>query len=403
MYWVSIRRCLVTRYKLPRCSLCGALRTLSNRTTACLLFEPKEIRRVLVDDEHLYGKTTRGYDVLRLVLGDGLVTSEGDFWLRQRRIAQPAFCRGALRGFGETMVQASIDLAERWKATARVGNEIDMAKVMNDLTLRIAGQTLMSVDLTSEARDISDSMDIAMGGFHGLTTSLMPFAEKWPTPSNRRMKAAIRTLHRVVEQMIKDRRRLAPGAGDLLGMLMETTDPETGEGMTDAQLRDEVLTLLLAGHETTANGLTWTWYLLSKHPLVMAKLQAELDSVLGGRAPNVEDVSRLTYTTQVIKESLRLFPPVWMLARQAREATHLGGYAIEKGAYIFMPIHAIHRDPGSFLIRKLLIHLALTPKNRRRIALHISRSVVGNGSALVTALRKWKWCWSLRHSLSGTT
>ena len=313
--------------------------------SAFFLFEPTDIRRVMMEDSTQYTKTTRGYEKLRLLLGNGLVTSEGDFWLRQRRIAQPAFHRKCIEGFADSMVSAARDQCDRWRSAACTQSPVDVAEAMGLVTLRIAGETLMSVDMTTEGREVGDAMALVMERFNHIAASLLPWPEYWPTVANFRMWRAVRTLRRVTDSIIENRRSSGAQIPDLLGMFMAAEDPETGEKMDDSQLRDEVLTMLLAGHETTANGLAWILYLVSKHPQVTDRLENEIDTVIGGRAPMMADLGNLTYTKQVIKESLRLYPPVWTVGRQAGRNCELGGYQIPKGSYVFLSQYAMHRHP----------------------------------------------------------
>ncbi len=310
-----------------------------------LVFNPADVKTVLLDNADLYAKTTRGYRKLRLMLGNGLVTSDGQFWLRQRRIAQPAFRRKSIAGFARSMTRATEDLIARWEPVARTGGVVDVADAMNALTLRIAGETLMSVDVTGDAQIIARALDTAMTRFSQLVSSPLPYPEYWPTPVNYRFWTRLGQMRELVDNIIDDRRRSGVEVHDLLGMFMAAEDPETGERMTDQQLRDEVLTMLTAGHETTANALSWTLYLLSKYPGVVQALEAEVDSVLAGRRAGIKDLAQLTYTAQVAKEAMRLYPPVWLVARQALCETTLGGYRIPKGAYVFMSQWAIHRHP----------------------------------------------------------
>jgi cytochrome P450 len=247
------------------------------------LFEPTDIRRVLMDAGNVYTKTTRGYEKLRILLGNGLVTSDGDFWLRQRRIAQPAFHRSCIQSFAGSMVAAATDQCDRWRSAACTGAPVDVAEAMNFTTLRIAGETLMSVDVTTDGREVGEAMARVLEYFNRLVSSPVPWPEYWPTLENYRMWNSVRTLRRVTDGIIDARRRSGAQIPDLLGMFMAATDPETGDSMNDRQLRDEVLTMLLAGHETTANGLAWMLYLLSKHPEVTRRLESEIDTVLAGR------------------------------------------------------------------------------------------------------------------------
>ncbi|MEE2788036.1 MAG: cytochrome P450 [Myxococcota bacterium] len=310
-----------------------------------LLYHPEHIRTVLMDDQRRFVKTTRGYEKLRILLGNGLVTSEGDFWLRQRRIAQPAFRKKCIDGFARTMQTAADDLCERWRSAASARRPIDMVEAMNLVTLRIAGETLMSVDMTNEGRIVGDAMALVMERFNHIVAKPIPWPEYWPTVQNYRLWRAIFALRDITDGIIHTRRKSGAEVADLLGMFMSATDPETGESMNDRQLRDEVLTMLLAGHETTANALVWALYLISRHPEVAHRLHQELDEVLGQDTLSLRHLRQLTYLRQVIKETLRLYPPVWIVGRQAVCRTEIGGYDIPKGSYLMMSPYAMHRHP----------------------------------------------------------
>ncbi len=325
---------------------CGPIaRVRLGPLTGFFLYEPADVERVLTTNAANYGKSTRGYDKLRLLLGDGLVTSQGEHWLRQRRIAQPAFLRKRVAGLADRMVDAAADMADAWAEPAARGAEIDAHDAMNQLALRIAGETLFSTDVTGEAGEIGTSMLGVLTQFNRLVASPLPWPERWPTPANLRFWRGVRTLHRVVDGLIAERRGRSEQPADLLGLFMDARDPETGEGMTDRQLRDEALTMLLAGHETTANGLSWTLHLLAQYPDAARRVEAELDRVLAGRLPTAADYGALTFTHQVVQESLRLYPPVWLLARRAMADDVLSGYHVPRGSLVFMSQYAIHRDP----------------------------------------------------------
>ncbi|MFO0585928.1 MAG: cytochrome P450 [Polyangiaceae bacterium] len=327
---------------------------------AHLVAHPDHVRHVLVDNHRNYDKQTKGFEALRIVLGNGLLTSEGDFWRRQRRIAQPAFHKDRIASFGEGMVRAALDTARRWDdVVARTGT-LDVAAEMMRLTLRIAGETLLSTDVTRDADVIGVSVTALLEGANRKILRPIDFPLSWPTPYNKRMMGALDALNTVVHRMIEDRRRATERPNDLLTMLMEARDEETGEGMTDQQLRDEVLTIFLAGHETTANALAWTFYLLSLHPGVGRRLAAEIEDVLHGRPPEIADLGKLTYTTAVLKESMRLYPPAWIVGRRAIEEDVIGGYTIPRDSYVFVSPWVTHRhtafwsnpegfDPDRFL------------------------------------------------------
>ncbi len=306
---------------------------------------PDLVRQILVTNAAKYRKNTRGYRKLQVIIGRGLVTSEGDFWLRQRRIAQPAFHRQRIAGFADRMVRATLDLTDRWRDEGVDGEVIDVAEAMNRLTLRIAGETLFSTDISGEEDVIGNALAVLLDHFNFLVAAPVPYPEYLPLPGTLRFWRARRDMDRVVHGIIAERRRDGGGQNDLLGMLMEARDEDTGEQMSDGQLRDEVVTTLNAGHETTANALTFTLYLLSKHPSVARRLEAEVDAVLGDRAPGFEDMKALPYTMQVLRESMRLYPPVWALARHPTEDDTLGGCHVPAGAYVFVSQYAVHRNP----------------------------------------------------------
>jgi cytochrome P450 len=309
---------------------------------AWALFEPALVKHVLVDHTELFDKGTRGYDTLRLLLGDGLVTSDGDFWLRQRRIAQPAFHKKSIARFGDVMAEAAESLADGWRFLKA---PIDVAGAMTRLALRIAGLTLFGEDLTDETAEVSRAVDVALGQFRRRVSSPLPPGLRLPTAGARAFDEAVSTLDRVVFQMIADRRAATDPGTDLLGLFMAARDAETGEAMNDRQLRDELITMLLAGHETTANALAWTILLLAQHPDWADRLAADLRARLDGRAPTVSEAMELPLLDQVFQESLRLYPPVWAVGRRVVEAHRLGPFDVDVGTYIFVSQYALHRHP----------------------------------------------------------
>ncbi|MCB9549066.1 MAG: cytochrome P450 [Myxococcales bacterium] len=304
-----------------------------------IISDPAAVRRVLVDNVANYQKLTRGYVKLRLLLGEGLVTSEGDFWLRQRRIAQPAFGRHRLAMFTTPIVRATADLVARWGD----GGELEVAEAMNLLALRIAGETLLGEDVTADAATIGGSMLTVLQHFPRLVSAPVPYPERWPGAANRQFWRAVNALHAVVDAVIAERRAQPETTEDLLGLLMAARDPETGEGMSDRQLRDEALTMMLAGHETTANALAWTLSLLADHPDVQARAAAEAAAATPDDGP--ADLGKVPYLKQIFQEALRLYPPVWLLARYAVGEDTLAGASIPPGAYLFLSPWAIHRSP----------------------------------------------------------
>lgn len=299
---------------------------------------PDLIEEVLVTHSRRYikGRILRAN---RHVFGEGLLTSEGDFWLRQRRLAQPAFHRAQIASYAATMVEYTQRLLENW----RDGEERDAHKEMMRLTLQIVGKTLFDADVAGDAQDVGKSLELLLElGANFRRTIFIPH---WvPTPTNLRIKREITYIESILYRIISERRASAHDTGDLLSMLLHAQD-EDGSRMTDKQLRDETITLFLAGHETTASTLSWTWWLLAQNPAVEAKLHAELDAVLGGRAPSLDDLPKLTYTANVITEVLRLYPTAWGLARIAVEDHELAGYNIRKGMGVAMAQWVVHRDP----------------------------------------------------------
>jgi cytochrome P450 len=303
---------------------------------------PDGIKHALQENHRNYTKSF-DYQILARLLGNGLVTSEGDLWLRQRRLMQPMFHKQKIAAFGAMMVDCAGALLERWDARAKSGEAFDVTPEMMRLTLQIVGRALLTMDLTGQADVIGRDMTITNERFAEFDLGM--FAPWLPTPANLRFNRAVRELRALVLDIIAKRRAEGRDYGDLLSMLLAVRDEETGEGMSDEQLRDEVLTLILAGHETTATALSWIWYLLSQHPEVEAKLHTELDAVLGGRAPAMADLANLTYTGMVVDEAMRVFPPVWAVGRAAIADDEIMGYHIPKGSNLMLSQYYAHRHP----------------------------------------------------------
>ena len=258
------------------------------------LANPDHVRHVLLDNCQNYNKQTPGFQMLRSFLADGLLTNEGESWLRQRRVAQPAFHRGQIEIFAQTMTDATEALVDRW--TSSGASEVDLTREMSALTLRIVGETLLSTDVTLKTDRIGQALTVVLRSAGVAINGAIPIPQWLPTPGHHRLRRAFTTLDDVVFDLIRARRHSATDPGDLLSMLMRATDEDTGEGMSDRQLRDEVMTIFLAGHETTAIALGWTWVLLSQHPAVARRLNEELTDVLHGRSPSVSDLPQLVYT-----------------------------------------------------------------------------------------------------------
>lgn len=310
-----------------------------------LISHPTGIERILQTNQQNYPKGKLFNKPVGLLMGNGLLTSEGEFWRRQRRLAQPAFHRQRIAALGGTMTRAAEEMLERWRAYEKSGEAFDVATEMTRLTLQIAGETLLSVDLGNEASKVSGALRTAFEHLNYRMSYPWALPEVFPTPRNRRFLKAKRALYDVVQEIISERRRQNADTGDLLSMLMLARDEETGEGMSDEQLRDEVMTILIAGHETGAAALAWCWYLLAKNPDAERKLREELERVLGGRTPTMEDLKDLPYTKMVFDEVLRLYPPAWALPRQAVEDDEIGGYRIPAKSFVVLSQYVTQRHP----------------------------------------------------------
>lgn len=311
------------------------------------LVNPEHVKHVLV--EHV-GRYTKGVGAQRLsaMLGNGLLTSEGDFWKRQRRLAQPAFHLERLVPLVRVMEEEGRHMLERWRTRPDPSAPLDLAQEMARTTLSIASRALFSTQVMDEADRVLPALTVAQQEVNGRVLSLLPLPLGLPTPGNRAFVQARQTLDAVVFDIIARRRSGETSGQDLLAMLMEARDADTGEGMTDGQLRDELMTLFIAGYETTANALAWTWSLLSEHPEVEEQARAEVAQVLGERVPTAEDVPRLRYLSQVLEESMRLHPPAWVLVRQALEEDVLDGFRIPASPRLIVAISpwVIHRQPS---------------------------------------------------------
>jgi cytochrome P450 len=308
------------------------------------IYHPTEIRRVLQDNNQNYVK---GPIVARtkVLIGEGLFTSEGDFWRRQRRLAQPAFHHRRIAGFVGSMNDAAARMLERWQAFARGGDTFDLAVEMSRVTLALAGRTLFGLDLDAEAAAVGAALREALAYTTYRTTAFVPLPAFVPTARNRRFKTELQNLDRVVYDIIETRRRSGLSGDDLLGLLMDARDADTGQGMSDRQLRDEVMTFLLAGHETTAVTLAWTFYLLAKHPAVDERLRDEVERVLAGREPTANDLAQLTYTRMVVEEAMRLYPPSPAIGRQTIGPDLLGGHPVPGGRPVTIATWVTHRHP----------------------------------------------------------
>jgi cytochrome P450 len=279
----------------------------------------------------------------RPLLGDGLLTSEHEHHKRQRRMMAPGFVQKRIAQWAEVMVER----ADR--AQAALAGTVDFADVTMRLTLEIVGKTLFDSEVRGEADEIGEALTECLEYIMGAMTSIVPLPPQIPTRASLRYKRAIARLDQTIYRMIEERRRSGVERPDVLSMLLAARDEDdASRKMSDKQVRDELMTIFLAGHETTANALAWTAYLLAKHPAVRDRLENELDSVLAGRAPTLADLPKLPYTLQVFKESMRLYPPAYILARRAERPVEIGGHRFDRGTVFLVDVIGIHRAPWVF-------------------------------------------------------
>jgi cytochrome P450 len=310
--------------------------------TIVQLSSPEHIKYVLQENHKNYGKQTVVWDALRDFLGEGLLTSEGDFWLRQRRIAQPAFHRQRVASFAPLFSELAAETIEKWPR----GKPFDVASEMMTLTLRIVGRALLSTDPVTEAGEIGKAVAVTLAFPDRRMKIPVRVPLSVPLPMHRKFIAARGVLDRIVYRIIAERRRTGEDRGDLLSMLMLAEDADTGERMNDEQLRNEVMTIFVAGHETTSSALSWAIYLLSKHPEVRRTMTREVRDVLGDRTPTLDDLAKLPYLKQVFNEAMRLYPPAWITGRHAVAADEIGGIKISAGTIVQVSPYVTHRHPA---------------------------------------------------------
>jgi cytochrome P450 len=310
---------------------------------AVLLNRSDYAEYVLVKNHRNFIKFPFFFRHVGAIFGQGLLTSEGELWQRQRRLMAPAFHAQRQAGYGDTMVRHT----ERMLASWRPGEVRDVHADMMALTLGIAAKTLFDADTDEDVGEIGQAFNATTDEIAVRIRRVFRIPDAVPTPGNIRYLRGVRRIDRLVTRIVRERRQHGTDRGDLLSMLIAARDDE-GRSMTDRQLRDEVITLLLAGHETTALALSWTWHLLSRHPDADAKLAAELRDVLGGRAPTVDDLPNLRFTEQVVTEAIRLYPPAWGFGREAIADCEIDGYAVPAGTTIIISPWVLHVDPRHF-------------------------------------------------------
>ncbi|MEU1664919.1 cytochrome P450 [Streptomyces sparsogenes] len=306
---------------------------------------PDGIKEILQDKHRNFPKTPFVSDRWRALVGDGLICSEGELWRRQRRLCQPAFHRRLITSFATGMTEVTAELLDRWEDAARACREVDVTLDMTRLALSVLGGALFGANWRQDSEVMAHAVEVAIGEAYKKFGKFVSLPESVPTPANLRFARARKQLDRIIYRVIEDRRGdRGPHPDDLLEALMTATEDD-GSGMTVEQVRNEVMTFMFGGHETVASGLTWALYLLSRHPEVAARLEAEVDEVLGGRVPGVEDLPRLPYADRVVRESLRLYPPVSLISRTPLEDDTVLGYDIPKGSMVLLSSYVTHRHP----------------------------------------------------------
>ena len=309
-----------------------------------VLSDPADVKDVLVTNQRAFHKG-RGLERSKRLLGQGLLTSEDDLHRRQRRLIQPAFHRDRIATYADVMTAYADRVRQSWSD----GQTVDAAQEMNRLTLGIVGKTLFDADVEAQARNVGRALTAVLESFWTLMLPFSNLLERLPLPALKRSRAARAELDAIIFGMIADRRKRPADRGDLLSMLLLAQDEEAGgAGMSDQQVRDEAMTIFLAGHETTANALSWLWYLIGQAPEVERRLHEEVDRVLAGRLPTLEDVPRLTFVEQAVTEAMRLYPPAWIIGRRAVEDYRFREYVAPAGSLFILSPYVIHRDPRWF-------------------------------------------------------
>ena len=315
------------------------------------LNNPEHVQYVLVKHADQFQKTPSLKRAARDSIGQGLLTSEGELHKRQRRLVQPAFHHNRIAAYADTMVQYTNDRLNDWET----GKQIGMLNEMMHLTMRIVGKTLFDTDVTDEADSIGAAISVGIEATIDRITHPLQLMEQLPTATNRKRKDALKVIDDTINRFIEERQASGEDKGDLLSMLLMAVDEQDGGQMTNKQVKDEAMTLFVAGHETTANALAWTFYLLGQHPEVEQKLADEIQAALEGRLPTLADLPKMPYLEMVVKEAMRLYPPAWTVSREAQADFEVGGYSIPKGSIIMMSMYVVHHDgrywdqPDTFL------------------------------------------------------
>jgi cytochrome P450 len=328
-----------------------------------LLSNPKDIHDVCVTRAKLFHKPRISRQIWDLFLGKGVLVTDGDFWKQQHNMVKPGFHRRRIESYGESMAALASDMVDGWKD----GQKVDYCDEMTSLTLAIVAKTLFDADVKRDARVVGDAMKIIQEALVAHINLPIPVPKWWPSKTNKKKLAAIGDMDGVLSRIIGERRANPGDRNDLLSMLLEAEDAN-GKRMSDKQLRDEVMTLFFAGHETTSHALMWTLYLLNENADVAQRVYDEVHPVLQGRTPTIEDLESFPYLEMVVKESMRLLPSVWMFMREPIEDVEIGGYTIPKGSYIAISPYVTHRHPKNFQNPLKFDPERFTPENEKKIA-----------------------------------
>ncbi len=323
-----------------------------NVATVYHISHPAVIQHVLQTNSKNYSKDTIQYNTLAQITGNGLLTSDGRSWFTHRRLMQPAFHRSRIESFGETIVSATAAMLDRWQAHTRSGAPLDVDAEMMQVTLEIVGKTLFNIDLRADAPQMTHAVldMLAYVVYRAQNPLALPLSV--PTPRNRRFRAAMAQLDHIIHRSIAFRRARGgrragdDDLGDMLSMLLLARDEETGQGLTDAEIRDEMITLLIAGHEMVVSVLTWGWYLLSLHPAACAQMEAEVDGVCNGRLPTTADLDHLPLTRRIFDETLRLYPPAWLITHRTLAADIIDEHIIPARSILILSPYVTHRNPA---------------------------------------------------------
>jgi len=352
------------------------------------LNNPEHVQYVLVKHPEQFYKSPALKRAAQDSLGQGLLTSDGDLHKRQRRLVQPAFHHKRIAAYADTMVEYTDDMLKGWAA----GKQIGILNEMMHLTMRIVGKTLFDTDVYDDADSIGKAISVGIEATTDRVSRPLQVLDKLPTAKNRQRKQALNTIEQTIARFIAERRASGEDKGDLLSMLLMSVDEQDGGQMTNKQVRDEAITLFVAGHETTANALAWTFYLLAQHPEIEQRLVAEINQALEGRLPTMVDLARMPYLEMVIKESMRLYPPAWMTSREAQEDIQLGGYTIPKGSVVMMVIYVLHHDPKLWIEPERFMPERFSPENEANIPKYAyfpfgggPRVCIGNQFAMMEA------------------